>query len=95
MLRTFTIVGIAEGVSYLVLLANMLITKNIDIHLYEKILFPMGMLHGILFIGYIVLASMLKVQRQWSLKKFVLVFIAALIPFGTFYSERNWVHEKI
>ncbi len=55
----------------------------------------MGMLHGILFIGYIVLASMLKVQMQWSLKKFVLVFIAALIPFGTFYSERNWVHEKI
>lgn len=95
MLRTFTIVGIAEGISYLVLLANMMITKNMDIHLYEKLLYPIGMSHGVLFIGYVVLAMMLKVQLGWSFKKFMLIFIASLIPFGTFYSERNWVHQEV
>ena len=66
-----------------------------DIHLYEKLLYPIGMSHGVLFIAYVALALMLKVQLQWSFKKFVLIFMASLIPFGTFYSERHWVHQEI
>lgn len=73
----------------------MLITKNVDIELYKKFLFPIGMTHGSLFIGYIVLAMVLKTRLTWSFKKFILILIASLIPFGTFYSERNWVHKKI
>lgn len=95
MLRTFSVIGFLEGISYLVLFANMLVIKNIDIDLYKNLLFPIGMTHGLLFIAYVFLAFMLKMELNWSFKKFTLIFIASLIPFGTFYSEKNWLHKKI
>lgn len=95
MLRIFTIVGFLEGISYLVLFFNMLVIKNINIELYKKLLFPIGMAHGLLFIAYIVMAIMLKVELKWSFKKFILISIASLIPFGTFYSEKNWLHKDM
>lgn len=95
MLRIFTIVGFLEGISYLVLFFNMLVIKNINIELYKNLLFPIGMAHGLLFIAYIVIAIMLKVELKWSFKKFILISIASLIPFGTFYSEKNWLHKDM
>lgn len=95
MLRTFTIIGYLEGISYLVLFVNMLIIKNIDIELYENLLFPIGMTHGLLFIAYLFLAIMLKVELNWNFKKFALISIASLIPFGTFYSEKKWLDKGI
>lgn len=95
MLRIFTIVGFLEGISYLVLFFNMLVIKNVNIELYKNLLFPIGMAHGLLFIAYIVMAIMLKVELKWSFKKFILISIASLIPFGTFYSEKNWLHKDM
>jgi len=95
MLRIFTIVGFLEGISYLVLFFNMLVIKNVNIELYKNLLFPIGMAHGLLFIAYIVMAIMLKVELNWSFKKFILISIASLIPFGTFYSEKNWLHKDM
>lgn len=95
MLKVFTIVGFLEGISYLVLFFNMLVIKNINIELYKNLLFPIGMAHGLLFIAYIVMAIMLKVELKWSFKKFILISIASLIPFGTFYSEKNWLHKDM
>lgn len=95
MLRIFTIVGFLEGISYLVLFFNMLVIKNVNMELYKNLLFPIGMAHGLLFIAYIVMAIMLKVELKWSFKKFILISIASLIPFGTFYSEKNWLHKDM
>lgn len=95
MLKVFTIVGFLEGISYLVLFFNMLVLKNVNIELYKNLLFPIGMAHGLLFIAYIVMAIMLKVELKWSFKKFILISIASLIPFGTFYSEKNWLHKDM
>lgn len=95
MLRIFTIVGFLEGISYLVLFFNMLVIKNVNMELYKNLLFPIGMAHGLLFIAYIVMAIMLKVELNWSFKKFILISIASLIPFGTFYSEKNWLHKDM
>lgn len=95
MLKVFTIVGFLEGISYLVLFFNMLVIKNVNIELYKNLLFPIGMAHGLLFIAYIVMAIMLKVELKWSFKKFILISIASLIPFGTFYSEKNWLHKDM
>lgn len=94
MLKLFKIVGFLEGVSYLILFFNMLVIKNINIDLWKTLLFPIGMAHGLLFVGYVVLAIMLKFEENWSMKKFFLIFIASLLPFGTFYSERHWLPKK-
>lgn len=95
MLKFFKIIAYLEGLSYLVLFANMLVIKNININLYKNLLYPIGMAHGLLFVLYIVLAIYLAIEYKWSLKKFFLIFIASLLPFGTFYSEKNWVNKEI
>ncbi len=90
----FRIIGILEGISYLVLFGNMLIVKNMNFELYKKLLFPIGMSHGILFVAYIVLAYLLKVEEKWSWEKFFYISTSSVIPFGTFYADKNWLNKK-
>ena len=91
MLKLFKIVAILEGISYLALFGNMLIVKNMNLDLYKTLLFPIGMAHGVLFIGYIILAIMLKIEENWDWKKFFIIAIASVIPFGTFYVEKKYL----
>lgn len=91
MLKLFKIVGVLEGISYLALFANMLIVKNMNLDLYKSLLFPIGMAHGVLFIGYIILAIMLKMEENWDWKKFFIIAIASVIPLGTFYIEKKYL----
>mgnify|MGYP003410836141 CR=1 FL=1 len=91
MLRFFKIIAILEGISYLVLFTNMLLVKPVNLALYKTFLFPIGMAHGLLFVGYIVLAIILKFMADWNLKKFGVICIASVIPFGTFYVEKKYL----
>ncbi|NBL65187.1 DUF3817 domain-containing protein [Flavobacterium sp. NST-5] len=92
MLKFFKIVAFLEGVSYLVLFGNMLLVKPNNMELYKQLLFPVGMAHGLLFITYIILAIMLKSEENWSWKKFSVIVIASVIPFGTFYIEKKYLN---
>ena len=91
MTKIFKFTAILEGISYLVLFANMLLIKPNNIILYQKLLYPIGMAHGVLFIGYVILAFLIKKSQNWSLKDFFIVQIASLLPFGTFYIEKKYV----
>lgn len=91
MLKLFKIVAVLEGISYLALFANMLIVKNMNLDLYKSLLFPIGMAHGVLFIGYIILAIMLKMEDNWDWKKFFIITVASVIPLGTFYVEKKYL----
>jgi integral membrane protein len=55
---------------------------------YVKLL---GMPHGILFVGYIVLAIILRKKLNWSFKTFVLISLASVTPFGTFYVDKKYL----
>lgn len=91
MLRIFKVVALLEGVSYLVLFANMLLVKPTNIDLYKTLLFPIGMAHGLLFMGYIILAVMLKIEQDWDWKKFGIICLASVLPFGTFYIDKKYL----
>lgn len=91
MLQFFRLIATLEGISYLVLFYNMLINKSGNPELYQKLLFPIGMIHGILFVAYVVLAIYLKYEYNWSYKKLGLILLASLLPFGTFYSDKKWL----
>ncbi|MCC9069999.1 DUF3817 domain-containing protein [Flavobacterium sp. F-65] len=91
MLKIFKITAILEGISYLVLFSNMLFIKPTNLALYKTLLFPIGMSHGLLFIGYILLAILLKSAQKWDFKTFMLILIASVIPFGTFYVEYKYL----
>ena len=91
MVRIFKNIAILEGISYLVLFANMLLVKPTNLALYKTFLYPIGMTHGILFIGYVLLAVLLKNSQKWSFKELAVVLAASLLPFATFFVESKYL----
>jgi integral membrane protein len=91
MFKIFKVTAILEGISYLVLFSNMLFIKPNNFDLYKTLLYPIGMSHGVLFIGYVLLAFLLKSSQKWSLKDFGIILAASLIPFGTFYIDKKYL----
>lgn len=84
--------GIAEGVSFLVLLLIAMPLK----YLFD---FPMavkyvGWAHGLLFISYVALAWFVKETYNWPFKNFLFAFIAAWLPLGTFVYDRQLKKEE-
>jgi integral membrane protein len=69
----------------------MLFIKPTNLTLYKTLLYPIGMSHGILFIGYILLAVILKKSQKWDFKNFAIILIASLIPLGTFYVDKTYL----
>ena len=91
--KIFKIVALLEGISYLALFGNMLLIKHNNPELYHSLLFPIGMAHGVLFIAYIILAIMLKFEENWDWKKFGIICLASILPFGTFYIEKKYLRD--
>ena len=91
MVRIFKNIAILEGISYLVLFANMLLIKPIDMLLYKTMLYPIGMTHGLLFIGYVFLAVVLKKSQNWNFKTLLVVLTASLLPLATFFVEKKYI----
>lgn len=85
----FRIVAFAEGMSYLLLLFIAVPVKYIlDNDLFVKIL---GMPHGVFFIIYILLAIRFVLIKKPSVKDSMIILIASLVPFGTFYVDRKYL----
>lgn len=91
MFKIFKITAILEGISYLVLFSNMLFIKPNNLEIYHTLLYPIGMSHGLLFIGYVLLAVLLKKTQNWDLKTSGIILIASLIPLGTFYVDKKYL----
>lgn len=91
MLRFFKIIALLEGTSLLLLFFFAMPLK----YLFENSQYvrPFGMAHGLLFIGYIIMAIMLKDKESWSRKKFGIVALASIIPFGTFYVDKKYLRN--
>lgn len=91
MKKAFRLISFLEGISYLLLLFIALPIKYIQGNeLYVKIL---GMPHGILFIGYILLAILIQKKMKWNLKAMVVISLASIIPFGTFYVDKKYLRS--
>ena len=91
MKKAFRLISFLEGISYLLLLFVAVPIKYIQGNeLYVKIL---GMPHGILFIGYILLAILIQKKMKWNLKAMVVISLASIIPFGTFYVDKKYLRS--
>ncbi|MGS2726213.1 DUF3817 domain-containing protein [Psychroserpens sp. BH13MA-6] len=89
LLNTFRIVALLEGVSYILLLFIATPIKYLaNDPSYVKML---GMPHGILFLAYIVLAIMIGQELNWDRRTLIIVLVASIIPFGTFYIEKKYL----
>lgn len=91
MKKAFRLISFLEGISYLLLLFIAVPIKYVQGNeLYVKIL---GMPHGILFIGYILLAILIQKKMKWNLKAMVVISLASIIPFGTFYVDKKYLRS--
>lgn len=80
------LVAILEGWSYIILV---LVAMPLKYVFSNPILIrPVGMIHGVLFVGYILLVLLCMWQYKWSIWKGFLVFLISLVPFGTFIWKR-------
>lgn len=84
--------GIAEGISFLVLLGIAMPLKYIFHQPMAVKIF--GWIHGILFVTFLGLAWEVKTDRNRSLKWFATAFLAAIIPTGTFFFDKKLKEEE-
>ena len=88
----FRKVAFAEGVSFLILLLIAMPLKYMaDMPMAVTIV---GGLHGILFVGFIILTYMVKEEYKKDFKWMIKAGLASIIPFGTFYMDKEWKKEE-
>lgn len=89
MLNWFKKIALLEGLSLLLLLFVAMPLKYLaDLPIYVKYI---GMTHGILFILYVIMAFLLKEEKNWNLKNFAIILVASFIPAGTFYVDKKYL----
>ena len=91
MIKSFRTIALLEGLSLLALLFFAMPMKYITENpIYVK---NIGMAHGLLFILYIAFAILIKNEQKWTFKTFLIVCLASVIPFGTFYIEKKYLQN--
>jgi integral membrane protein len=86
------LLGILEGISLLVLLAVAMPMKYLAGNPHPvKIV---GWIHGGLFVLFMIAVLMVAYQRKWKFIKFLLAFLAAFFPFGTFIFDAQLKKEE-
>ena len=79
--------GIAEGISFLVLL---FIAMPLKYYFKQPMAVSIfGWTHGILFVGFLSLAWEIKTERNKNWEWYATAFAAALIPTGTFWFDKK------
>lgn len=79
------VIGFIEGVSFLLILF-----VTMPLKYYAEMPGPnkvIGMVHGLLFVLYVLAVVQSKIEYNWPLKKTALALLASIVPFGTFWAD--------
>lgn len=79
-------IGHAEGISYLLLLGIAMPLKYM--YAMPQAVRIVGSIHGILFVAFVLAILNARMDMKLSFGKSLLLFIASLVPFGTFFLAR-------
>ena len=88
LIKQFRIVAILEGFSWIALIITMILKYRFEISYPNKIV---GLIHGLfflLFCGYILLFL---IKEKWAFSKALILFVAAFLPFGTFWAAKKYL----
>lgn len=90
----FTRLGDLEGVTWALLLFGMFLkyvpeTTELGVRIF-------GMLHGVVFISYCLVAILVAIDSRWSLGRLLLSLVAAVVPFLTVWvsfraQRQGWI----
>ncbi len=91
-IKTFRIISTLEAISFLALLGIAMPLKYYaKIEAGEMIVRVVGMLHGLLFIAYVLGSFIMKEKLKWSVPTLLIVILCSVLPFGPFYVERKYL----
>jgi len=90
------LIALIEGVSYLVLLVFTVLKRTADpvdgavgsAAPWALAVRITGSLHGVLFLLFCAALLHAWVVHRWSFGRALVLFIASLLPFGTFFTDR-------
>lgn len=88
-LGRFRLIAALEGISFLVLLGIAMPLKYIW-HQPEMVR-QVGLIHGLLFVLYILAILQNKIVLGWPAGKTALAMILSVVPFGTFYVTNRMI----
>jgi integral membrane protein len=87
------VVSTAEAISFLLLLSLGSVLKRATDGDVDLVL-PLGLLHGVLFVAFVLLWADAWNKVRWDLKRAALYFVSSVIPFAGFYAERRLKAEQ-
>ena len=86
-LGLFRRVAVAEAVTWALLLAGMFLkyvtqTTELGVRVF-------GMVHGIVFVAYVLVTLVVAVDQRWTLRRALLGLVSAVPPFMTLWFDRH------
>jgi integral membrane protein len=88
-LTFFKVMAFTVGIGLLVLVTEMVLRYGFDNHVLDWWPQP----HGFIYIVYLVATANLGFKVGWSLGRMVLVMLAGVVPFLSFWAERKVAGE--
>ncbi|WP_282084333.1 DUF3817 domain-containing protein [Streptomyces tendae] len=88
-LRRLRLVSAPEAISFLLLLVCSVLKRTTDFNAVPA----MGMIHGVLFVLYVVFWADAWNRAKWPLKTAALYFVLSVLPTGGFFADRKLKRE--
>ena len=92
-IRVFRMIALAEGISFLTLLFIAMPMKYFMG--MPEVVRVVGSIHGLLFVLYVGLLTMLHFRQRWSVIFSLYAFVASIIPFGTFVLDKHLREKEV
>jgi integral membrane protein len=88
----FRTVALIEAVTYLILLALVVVKRGFH---GPDLVQVMGPIHGIAFLAYFVLTLAVREEQRWTPAQTILVLVASALPFGAVVVNQRMVHDPV
>lgn len=82
----FRVVAYVEAVTYLVLLAAVVLKRVLD---GPDLVGALGPIHGVAFLVYLYLVLRIREGQGWNLGRTIVVILASAVPFGGFWAGQH------
>jgi integral membrane protein len=86
------LLAVLEGISYISFALTMPLKYMYDI---KGPNFIVGILHGGLFIAYCLFVAINHFQKKWPIAQTLILFLASLVPFMTFWVDKKYLSKEV
>ncbi|MEA2827642.1 MAG: hypothetical protein QOG43_2081 [Actinomycetota bacterium] len=86
MTKNFRAIAYVEAISFLLLLSASFVKRVVE---GPDLVPVVGMVHGIIFLIYLVFVLKVRPEQGWGLGRTIWVIVAAAIPLGGFFVGRD------